>query len=269
MTDRTKDHVNTLKRTFHLEGLSALSGNYNDASTNAIEREYYIKSLDGDIGFTDEKNTLLERSNMFQRVTTSTTLVAGQPNRRIDVFPANDSVEITLPDVTLGTFGSFDIFNQTDREYNVTVKDHLGTVLKVIPPVNGYSFYFDTEASPQVAPWEAVHIDGRMVPILDVADFGDFNSLNYNDLTAPEFIVTGTGSQFSNLPPGFTLLPAANYSFYFTMANYTGFFMQQVIMTTDSDFSNSAVGRTATRAASNFAGAASVGWKVVSLVGDP
>lgn len=269
MSQHTQDSIEGLKRKFHLEGLSALTTDYSKSASNTLEREYYIKSLDGEVGFTDEDRELLYRSNMFQRVTTNTALVAGQANRRIDVFPSADGIEITLPDPATGDFGAFDIFNQTDREYNVIVKNHLGTTLKSIPPVNGFSFFFDTESSPQVAPWELVHIDGRMVPNLPVADYGDFNSLNYDTLTAPDFVVTGTGSQFSNLPPGFTLNPSANYTFYFTMANYTGFFMQQIVMTTDSDFSNSAVGRMAIRAASNFAGAASVGWKVSALVGDP
>jgi hypothetical protein len=239
-----------------------------------------IDNSSGGGGLTPAQLSRLDRLLTPTRITGSFTVPVIGVNSSdnsgiiIDSFPSANNTIVTLPnpaDVTATlSRNSFTvtIYNQTDADYNVIVHDHLGAPLGSIPPVNGFTIFYDSDQVPAVSPWEFVHIQGAPVPSLDVARFGDFNSINWDTLKAKEFTITGTGAQFLNSPWDSSLLVGSTYTFDVNLTNEGGVFIQAMKMTTNSDFGNENIGRLAVRAAVNFSSAAAVGWRSHALVSE-
>jgi hypothetical protein len=96
---------------------------------------------------------------------------------------------------------------------------------------------------------------------LDILKFGNLNSVSYDTLKVKEFTVTGLGSQWVNLPTGTTLVAGSTYTGAFSHTNSLGVFKQELVFSTDSDFTNPDMSKLFIRSAANFASAASLGWE--------
>jgi hypothetical protein len=198
----------------------------------------------------------------------------------LDVFPDDGTLVVELPDPleALNELGrdsfSVTVYNQTNVHYNITVVNHLGELVVVIPPVNGYTFFYDNNPTGATVPWIGLHIQGEPVPTLDPVLFGDFDSPNYSTLYAKVFTVTARGDQVPRSPykdelGNSTLLPLSTYTFEFTQVNILGTFSQQVVMiSTDSDFTNPDLERIYRRGGADFGSTLTVGWKKYSLTSD-
>jgi hypothetical protein len=232
---------------------------------------YPLRSVDqaSATGLTPIQEERLNGMGMYIRKTDDYTILPASPFIRLDIFPSADGIVVTLPDPSLVPYqwAVFDIFNQTDDYFNLIVKDHLGATLQTLAPLQSLSAFFDLTSSPVVSPWEFVSLAGITTPNLDVALFGDMNSINYNNLQTPFFTITGLGNQYFNTP--FTLLALSSYTFRCGLLNTADAFIQTLVMTTNSDFSNTGIGRQAIRAGLDFGSAQSVGWRVSALTTDP
>jgi hypothetical protein len=203
-------------------------------------------------------------------IRTEGSLTVPVDRRKVDVFPNADNVEITLPDpADLGEFGDIEVYNQTNREYHVILKDHLGNTLKEINPVTSFTAFFYPTV-PATGLWELVQTSGAATPELPISPYGDFNNIAWDGVPTSGYILTGLGSQFLNLPTGFTLLAGSTYTFNVELVNSAPKeWLISIVMSSDSDFSNSDIGRDCKRVGSNFSSAVSVGWKCNALTTDP
>ena len=193
------------------------------------------------------------------RSTASVTITAQYQS--IDMFPSSNNRVVTLPNPAAYPNARVDVYNQTNTTYVVRVVDHLGVLVRELQPTTAFSFYYDTPQG--VAPWDTVQLDGTTVVTLNIAQYGDFNSINWNGLPSGEYAIAGTGSQFTNLPTGMVLLPASSYTFTVSHVNLAGDYYDTVFFTSNSDFTNNYLGRPCTRAGTDFGSATSVGWRII------
>lgn len=104
---------------------------------------------------------------------------------------------------------------------------------------------------------------GSSVVVLPTAQYGDFNSINWNSLPSGTYTMTGLGSAFSNLPTGYVLLGASTYVWEIQHINVTNCYSDNVWFASDTDFTNQALGRPAIRTGANFGSAQAVGWRIL------
>ena len=198
----------------------------------------------------------------YLRVTTNTTLTEWY--RAVDVVPATDNVEITLPDpATLWDKARIDVYNQTDKPWRVIVKDHLWAIQEEINPVSAFSFYYDSKP---FSVWSKVQIEGIFTPFLDIADYWDFNDVAWATVPPGLYTMTWQGSQFSNYCPEDTLTPAANYIAEVEVRNNDSVYEQEVIFTSDTDTTNILLGRESRRIWKTHTDAISTGWKCEAFI---
>lgn len=232
--------------------------NANDGTGDPL-RTAFIKTNEGFIK--------VDSAIDFERVVSNTTVTEAYKN--LDVFPDFNETSITLPDPSLlnVTSSRINVLNQTNREFVVIVKDHTGLEIKRINPTNSFSFFFNS-TTPQTGIWESVHIQGNPIPELITGLYGDFNAISWSSVPTGEYIMTGTGSEFSNFSPKFSLLPASIYIWKINITNESGEYRIDTVFTTDSDFDNKSIGRPSGRAGADFGSSVTIGWKTVALLED-
>lgn len=190
-------------------------------------------------------------------IRTEIDLLIDGPYSRVDVFPSIDNVEITLPDpASLSSPASaHDVFNQSDRENNVLLKDHTSATIAEIFPGSGYSAFFN----PDVAAWELVQIEGRVVPTITASEFGDFDSGAWAPVRPNVFSVFGVGSEYSNLP--FTPEGATEYEILVDINESSDYYTQRCLVATTDSAANALH---FWRAGTDRADAIANGWEVAS-----
>lgn len=221
----------------------------------------FCGSSDGGGGeITPEQLARLSRIGIPLRIEGSTTILSsghlGYTNSgiEIDAFPdaGGLAIDVNLPPSTDDYF-SVEVFNQSASDIDVNLNNNAGSLILPIPPVNAYKAFYDSEQSPSVAPWELIQTEGNPVPVLSTASYGDFLSLNHLSLKVKQWEMVGPGTEFTRLPTGITLNPAATYKFGISQVSITGTFQQTVIMSSADDPNNVSNGRLYVRSGADLA----------------
>lgn len=211
------------------------------------------------------QNYLFNREMQWIRTETNLTVTKGF--QKVDVFPSSNNVVITLPDPsTLENRADIRVFNQTNREYVVLVKDHLGVTIKTIEPVRSFDFFF-YPGVPSSGIWETVQSSGLATGVLPISPYADFNNIVWGNVASGFYTITGVGSDFINSP--YTLNTVADYTFDILIKNTPSVFKIEVDLSSTTDPTNDGIGRACRRIGPDFGSATSVGWKCNALTTDP
>lgn len=184
---------------------------------------------------------------------------------RLDVFPDNEGNEYRLPNEALGDY-QIDIHNQSDNAArSIIVKDFSGAQIGTIKPSGAIS-YFQNASAPT---GDTAELRGNAVPVLAIADFGDFNSLNHDKLPTGTSRMTGTGSQYSGYPVEYTLDPTTPYECEIVTVNEPGQFNQTITFTSGFSVTDTTpIGRPAFRGGGNLGAAITSGWQPYGKLSD-
>ena len=111
-------------------------------------------------------------------------------------------------------------------------------------------------------------IDSVNLTVLDPAIYGNFNAIQWASLSTGEYLMSALGSQILAASPTYEFLPASTYIFQIRVINEPGEYRVKTVFTTDSDFSNTSIGRESQRAGADFGSSVTIGWKTTALVED-
>lgn len=177
----------------------------------------------------------------------------------IDVFP--DEGAAANVDLTLLAAASYPsgwkcaIVNDTSSNYIVTIKDSGGTTLKVINPASGFTIYKSG------TDFDFAHTKGTQPSVLSAAQYGNFDAIAWASLPSGDYIINGTGTQFSGFSPQWILVPVATYTFLITVLNDSNAYLRSMLFYSTTDATNNRIGQELRQAGGNFGGAVASGWK--------